>query len=710
MTLRFPICTIILFTVLKLEPALARVAPEQIKIEQIGATGLTLDRGWRFQPSDRPEFKRPDYDDRGWNQILTTKLVTRLPELQGLHIGWLRLHFIVSDSLQRQTLFLTAEQSCASELYLDGRLIKTSGRISGDASKLIVAGVNEPPLALDLGPGAHVLAVRFAVAPEAYHLRSVNVLMNITLHHILTYDAMLRGIFTNAYLYVFLTAIFFLLGLLHLAFFRYDRSIYANLYFSVYALSNAVSFSIVSALPLVKSMPLMLVLYAVSFGLILLSSVWLIQALQSLYGFNARRLRLAIWVFLAVALVALLFDSLIRVFGFTLLIFEAIQIWMTIRALRKRCRGAGIIGTSFAISVVFLITGIAIGVFNLNVAETVWNLIWVAVFLSPPFGISLYLSRESALDSRSLREKLAEVEKLSALTIAQEQEKQQLLAAQNEMLEVLVDQRTAELNTSLTDLRAAQAQLIQSEKMASLGELTAGIAHEIQNPLNFVNNFSDVSVELLDELKAEIATGNLPEVALLADDIRQNLEKIAHHGKRADGIVKGMLQHSRSSSGVKEPVDLNNLVTEYLRLSYHGLREKDRSFQAELVTVLDPALPKINAVPQEIGRVLLNIFNNAFQAVASRNKTADPTYEPKVIVETEESGRYVSIRVKDNGEGVPEQIRDKIFQPFFTTKPTGEGTGLGLSLSYDIVVKGHGGKLQLNQGGSETVFELLLPR
>jgi two-component system NtrC family sensor kinase len=267
----------------------------------------------------------------------------------------------------------------------------------------------------------------------------------------------------------------------------------------------------------------------------------------------------------------------------------------------------------------------------------------------------------------------------------------------------------AKLQNTLANLQATQKQLVQSEKMASLGELTAGIAHEIQNPLNFVNNFAEVNVELIDELETEANKGNLEEVKLLAKDIKENETKINHHGKRADAIVKSMLQHSRKSSGQKELTDINALCDEYLRLSYHGLRAKDKSFNAEFDTQYDTTLAPINVVPQDIGRVILNLINNAFYAVNERQKKdKDSGYKPRVTLTTRQEGNQVVIEVADNGTGMPDQVKEKIFQPFFTTKPTGEGTGLGLSLSYDIVTKGHGGELRVEtkEGiGSEFIIQ-----
>ncbi|MBC7829515.1 MAG: hypothetical protein H7122_17350 [Chitinophagaceae bacterium] len=301
---------------------------------------------------------------------------------------------------------------------------------------------------------------------------------------------------------------------------------------------------------------------------------------------------------------------------------------------------------------------------------------------------------------------------------------------QNESLEAQVTSRTKDLNKAnlelnqsntaiatqrdslektLTELKSAQSQLIQSEKMASLGELTAGIAHEIQNPLNFVNNFSEVSKELLDEMKTELNNGNTKEVKQIAGDVIQNLEKILHHGKRADSIVKGMLQHSRTSSGQKEPTDINALADEYLRLAYHGLRAKEKAFNATLNTDYDESIGQINIIPQDIGRVILNLITNAFYVVGEKRQRESENYQPTVSISTKRIGDKVEIKVADNGNGIPQKILDKIFQPFFTTKPTGQGTGLGLSLSYDIV-KAHGGEMGVKTKESEgTIFIISIP-
>jgi signal transduction histidine kinase len=333
------------------------------------------------------------------------------------------------------------------------------------------------------------------------------------------------------------------------------------------------------------------------------------------------------------------------------------------------------------------------------------NLLGVAVGFSFIWMIAMWFitnKQKKALDKEKIKTQ-------------KETEQKTIMASLKDELEVQVAQRTAELTRqkeelqqTLEELKSTQSQLIQSEKMASLGELTAGIAHEIQNPLNFVNNFSEVNRELIAEMREEITKGNYHEVTALAKDVEENEEKINHHGKRADAIVKGMLQHSRKSSGQKEPTDINVLADEYLRLSYHGLRAKDKSFNATMKTNFDENIGKVNVIPQDIGRVLLNLFNNAFYAVSEKQKVKSKMqnaeskmqssdsneYVPTVFVSTKKLDGNVEICVKDNGNGIPQNIIDKIFQPFFTTKPTGEGTGLGLSLSYDII-KAHGGTLKV---------------
>ena len=349
--------------------------------------------------------------------------------------------------------------------------------------------------------------------------------------------------------------------------------------------------------------------------------------------------------------------------------------------------------------------------------------------------INIYRA-ESAEAQALAFQRLEENERLAREQNKSLAENERLVREQNKVLEEKVHERTTELETSLETLKATQNQLIQSEKLANLGELTAGISHEIQNPLNFVTNFSELSVDLVKDLKEEMEKSPLtPEGGMIISskdkayidelfaDLASNQEKIKHHGRRASSIVKGMLEHSRASSGVRERIDINQLADEYLRLSYHGLRAKDKTFNADFKTDFADSLPKIAVVPQDLGRVLLNLINNAFYAVNQRKQNVGEqnvgevsnladvgAYQPTVIVSTQQIDNQMIIKVKDNGTGMPEGVKAKIFQPFFSTKPSGEGTGLGLSLSYEIVTKGHGGTLEVESTvGVGTVFIVRLP-
>lgn len=343
-----------------------------------------------------------------------------------------------------------------------------------------------------------------------------------------------------------------------------------------------------------------------------------------------------------------------------------------------------------------------------------WSSLWeTASVFAVLWGVGVWIvtSRQRRELARTRRE------------MQDQQEKNRMMAEMKDELEKQVKDRTSkilhqknELENALTELRATQSQLVHAEKMASLGELTAGIAHEIQNPLNFVNNFAEVNMELVEELKEEITRGNVTEALDLAANIKDNESKIVHHGRRADGIVKGMLQHARKSSGEKEPVDLNALCDEYLRLAYHGLRARDKTFNATMTTDFDTALSadddgngRVNLPGQEVGRVVLNILTNAFYAVHRLNKDlmqsgGGPEYTPTVSIGTRKLPKWVEVTITDNGGGIPTDSLEKIFQPFFTTKPSGEGTGLGLSISYEIIVKGHHGELDVITKNRDGIF------
>jgi two-component system, NtrC family, sensor kinase len=334
------------------------------------------------------------------------------------------------------------------------------------------------------------------------------------------------------------------------------------------------------------------------------------------------------------------------------------------------------------------------------------NVFDIALLFSQILGVALWLINRKQMNTlEKERLKLEAVEKENKII---EKIRQQLELEVADRTTALIAQKE-ELEKTLTELKATQNQLIQSEKMASLGELTAGIAHEIQNPLNFVNNFSEVSGELLAEMVEELNNGNTQEAKEIVKDVQDNLAKILHHGKRADSIVKGMLQHSRSNNNAKkESTNINALADEYLRLAYHGLRAKTKTFNATLNTNFDESIKNINIIPQDIGRVILNVLTNAFYATQEKKEANPEGYEPTVSVSTKRIENKIELKITDNGNGIPQKLIDKIFQPFFTTKPTGQGTGLGLSLSYDIV-KAHGGELKVEtkEGeGSEFIIQL----
>lgn len=374
---------------------------------------------------------------------------------------------------------------------------------------------------------------------------------------------------------------------------------------------------------------------------------------------------------------------------------------------------------AFSVLILLIVYITAVGQDNSLFQNTVFlwfaanfNILLGFTFMWMIISFSRLLFRRFNEQRQKIRDQEMEKEHMRA---EQEKERLKLVEQQKKDLEIQVAERTSELKQSLEELKATQSQLIQSEKMASLGEMTAGIAHEIQNPLNFVNNFAEVNTEIAEDIKSEISQ-LVPDPAKRASleellaDLTSNQEKIRTHGKRADSIVKNMLQHSRTGDAQKEPVDLNAMVDEYVRLSFHGLRARDKNLNADFEINLDPTIGKVNILQQDFGRVILNLVNNAFYAVNDKSKNGPEGYRPKISVTTSAGEGRVTLTVQDNGDGIPNKIKDKIFQPFFTTKPTGEGTGLGLSISYDIVTKGHNGVMRVeSKEGEGSSFIVQIP-
>ena len=688
------------------------------KIDSLPPTGILLDKEWKWHKGDNVEWAKQDNDSTGWNEVSPTKYVfDALPPAARDSVCWLRLYFTLPVN-EKENYSLMIEQSGATQVYFNGEKIKEYGVTSNDKKQIKAFNpMGKPLLIFPKTGGIQTLSVRYFFQPGMTYRNVFNMR-----HFLFRVKLVKIGNAINIYsshrapinegFNVGFCLVFFITHLILYLFYPVSRS---NLSFSLWAF-----FSLIGNIYLVKqyssnfvedrSFNALVVLIAFMFaGISLALSMYLLlkqktrllivlitllhvsNVLISLYGDNNK------WPFIS--------------FGMEILVPLLILI-IASNGVRQKVSGAYIIAGGAICYIIFWTA------FNLSLLFNMMPYInditfHLAAFVFP-VSISLVLGLEFRFVNRALSLKFREVEILS-------NEKQQILSIQNETLEKQVTERTSALNQSLENLKATQSQLIQSEKMASLGELTAGIAHEIQNPLNFVNNFSEVSRELLDEMNEELNKGDIEEARAIANDVKQNLEKINHHGKRAGDIVKGMLQHSRKSEGTKELTDINALADEYLRLAYHGLRAKDNSFNVSMKTDFDKTIGNINIIPQEYGRVLLNLYNNAFYAVNEKQKAESlkPTaegkaYEPVITVTTRRltsalgDRDKISISVNDNGIGIPQKIVDKIFQPFFTTKPTGQGTGLGLSLSYDIV-KAHGGvlKVETKEGeGTEFIIQL----
>jgi len=684
-------------------------------LNKIPPNGVVLDKGWKFQAGDDSAYVRPGYDDSQWENINPILEVDSQPQKARSGICWMRLHISMDSNLIDEQLVLIISQNVASEIYLNGRLIHKFGTINNNLKETIAFNPLGKIVSFPFDKSLkQVLALRFEVQPDIRYTNTFDANNSLVRLKINQIDAALgsfeyrwfqTGLPTSV---VFRLGAFLILAILHLAFFLYYPSIKANLYFSLYAMIGFAADVMYFGYP--NEVGRMFFVSSVNYFLYEADNLLLLTALYSLLQQKRG------WIFWGVVVAVLLgfvldITDYFRInWGLAVLSENVIGIVMVVTAfkgLRLKMKGAWIIVSGAICFSIFDIVWF-LGLVNrfggdpISYYYEVGDLFFNLTKLSIPIATSVYLALNFAFTSRALEQKLTEVELLS-------NEKQQILAGQNEMLEKEVSERTAALNHSLEELKITQKQLIHQEKMASLGELTAGIAHEIQNPLNFVNNFSEMNTELLGELKAEADKGNLTEVKLLADDVIKNEEKINHHGKRADGIVKGMLLHSRQTSGTKELTDINKLAEEYLGLAFHGLRAKDKNFNAEVKTDLDGSIGEIKLVRQDIGRVLLNLYNNAFYAVNEKRKTAPESHQPSVSVQTKRVDDRVEVRITDNGNGISKKLIDKIFQPFFTTKPAGQGTGLGLSLSYDVV-KAHGGDIKVeSREGEFTEFLITIP-
>jgi len=685
----------------------------------------TLLTGWKMYAGDDPQFADPFFDDSKWQLVDLKKDVAGFSEFQKAGIIWVRLQLSIDSAVAVNRLAAHIAQYSASEIYLNGKLIKKYGTIDPDPAKTVAYLPSAMPFDVDLVPGKNnVVAARLAYQKNIPYISYLNESLPAFNFYIDSKEDAFKKYENEQWqikMYIIIFSIssgtLLIIGFIYLLYFLFDKSQKLHLYYALAMLTqclNALPVEVWGIDRFGKIASLMWVFYAEGVAYTL-SMLFIVLTIYTIFNYPYRLL------FKILAMVSLVLVVSMYWFGTTAYfiisyIYPAVYLfagaYACIWAMKKKKRDAGIL---LAGLLIFAFSTLLSAVIPVN--SILAQLFFYISQMFFPIGMSFYLAIQSALRNKQLQASLEEVQTLSEKNLAQEQEKQVLLSNQNLLLEQQVEERTAELHRSLSDLKATQSQLIQSEKMASLGELTAGIAHEIQNPLNFVNNFSEVSNELIDEMNEELQKGDIEEAKAISSDIKQNLEKINHHGKRADAIVKGMLQHSRSSSGQKEPTDINALCDEYLRLAYHGLRAKDKSFNATLKTDYDNSIGRINMIPQDMSRVIMNLLTNAFYAVNDRSKNPggllstsgrlDP-YEPTVSISTKRIADKVEIKVSDNGSGIPQNAIDKIFQPFFTTKPTGQGTGLGLSLAYDIV-KAHGGELKVEtEEGAGTTFIIQL--
>ena len=718
------------------------------RIDFIPKEGILLDKGWKWCAGDNPDWAKPEFDDTKWEETNVTDPMLKGSKILEAEISWFRKTIEVDSSLIYKPLIIDLNIYGAAEIFMNGQLIHKLGQVSKDPNieKTFTPPFNMPYSFL-FNKAHNVLAIRFSFTRSNLYLPDYisSQPFDFTIKKPDGFtEKLVEKHSKYAYENAFLLGIFLTLSLLHLAFYYYYPKVKTSLFLGITMLLRAGYF-----------LHKFITLYPTSTNVYTISEIiqdilfvgYYTLLILCIHRYLKKPLTLYFWF----AITILILGYIAEFFDFRptgilstsiLFVYYVYMTRIDIKQGKKEALllyYAGILGLIGFMMLTF--TRYSRGS-NILTVENLMFLdktgLWI-VYLCIPIALSLTLARDFALTSLSLQKEFDENKKLL-------EEKQQILSSQNETLEKQVEQRT-------TELKASQDQLIQKEKLASLGELTAGIAHEIQNPLNFVNNFSELNNELIKELEEETRqeirdANNEKEILTL---LKENSEKINLHGQRASSIVKGMLEHSRKSSGIKEPTNINQLCDEYVRLSYHGLRARDKDFNCDYKLDLDPNWPLVNVVTQDIGRVILNIVNNAFQACAEKqqflnnngnsiknqknndqapdspsggggeknskdNLLLPPTpegeqnfvYHPVVSISTKIQGNKIEIRIHDNGPGIPENIKDKIFQPFFTTKPTGQGTGLGLSLAYDIV-KAHGGELKvktLEGKGSEFIIHL----
>jgi signal transduction histidine kinase len=678
------------------------------------AITLSPGNGWLFKQGNDPSWDKKDINTTNWKKLNPMGLSAKYADKAGRVEGWFRFKFKLDNEFNNIPLAFRRGGWAATDIYLDENLVASFGSTGINGKKFSEYNpIDKRSVPVKVEPGKehlmamHIVdylspllscqlksAIKGGVRPETdglkYFIRLTGPEFDAGTQNIVKLTLFYRSIWISA------------------------LSLLALLFWLLFFLN-----------PGEKKILLPIALFSSFSALTNLPRFFLTDPTISFFAWwaNVLLLRLCYWVALVMAFIIIItifnfkllwsFKRLLIAYSFTgfILAFSNYWdfffgangvIWLLVIiyifvSSRKKLSGARwAVAGGLALTTVFWVAYTF-----LHRSLSINLLLLTCMYFSAPLSLAVYVSLR-------FREIISEVRQNAKQVVQLSEEKRKHALNQQEILQEEVNRQTAELRHTLEDLKATQAQLIQSEKMASLGELTAGIAHEIQNPLNFVNNFSDINKELMEELKGEANKGNLSEVKAIANDVISNEEKINYHGKRADSIVKGMLQHSRTTSGQKELTDINRLADEYMRLAYHGMRARDKSFNAKFETGFDHSIGKISIVPQDIGRAILNLINNSFYAVNEKAKLGAVSYEPRVTVSTKKLDGKIAISVTDNGNGIPKNIIDKIFHPFFTSKPTGQGTGLGLSLAYDIV-KAHGGEInvQTKEGeGSEFVLQL----
>jgi two-component system, NtrC family, sensor kinase len=669
--------------------------------------------GWFFREGNNTAWANEDVEISGWKKMKPIELSAKYADKNGRMEGWFRIKIRISPDIKKIPLGIKISSWAASDLYVNGNFISSFG---STGLNNIPFRESSPygifPVEADLKPGnEYVIA-----------LHMVDYLSPLPPQRLKSEDldfAYMMRITGPAYIPFFLVN-------------NRELSIFTTIWIVSCTILSLLFWLIYAQNPLEKNLRL------IALGISFLALGNYFQSTAENYiglsytGFLFRNLGAALFLGLtSITMPVILIQIFKRALNVPLKIFLSLFLVVFIVAgfintSPGNVIDFGLLGILFAICIYYIVSSWK----NLKGAQ--WSIVvgllssltWALTFilssiydpdnsflfymcitgytLSFPMSLLVYVAMR-------FREIINETRQNAQQIVLLSEEKKEQALNQQKILQEEVDKQTTELKTTLSNLKVTQSQLIQSEKMASLGELTAGIAHEIQNPLNFMNNFSEVNKELLIEMKDELDKGNNKEVKSIADNVISNEEKINHHGKRAESIVKGMLEHSRSGVTAKEPKNLNALADEYLRLSYHGLRARDKSFNVTVTTDYDPAIGYISVIPQDMARVFLNLYNNAFYAVSEKMKKLPVDYEPIVFASTKIQNGKIEIRVRDNGNGIPAKVKDKIFQPFFTTKPPGQGTGLGLSLSYDII-KAHGGEIRVETSEGEfTEFIVLIP-